>query len=168
MIPAILIMIAGAVCTLILIAPIAATHKKTCYALIIIIPVLLLSSYIAIFSPDFLLQRSDIEQLEIVKVRKTLDSDKNNPDIAVKLAGLYISTEKFDDAITLLENFEQDDENIRLQLATAYFAKGLLHAENGQKAQALKALRKAHNVAPEDAGFLGDIVIFIDKVEETL
>ncbi len=119
-------------------------------------------------SPSLPSAPANNEQIEIIKLEKQLaNNDKDNIkdiDIISRLAALYMAEDELDKAITLLENTDQSGKDIKLQLATAYFAKGLLYAERKQKDKALKLLQKAYSQAPKDAPFLSDIMMFMDRV----
>ncbi len=151
----------SAVLTLFLIAPISVTRKKTCYALMVLIPTISLASYVYLFPPAELLPRVNKEQV----LSKQLAKSPDDIEIMAQLAALYISEDRLEKAIKLLEARANDNDNLKLQLSTAYFAKGLRYAENGQKEQALGDLQTASSIAPKDAPFLPDIDYFINKVK---
>jgi tetratricopeptide (TPR) repeat protein len=93
----------------------------------------------------------------------------NPPLPPLEKAGIHIQRGHFDEAIALLtphHEKEQDNNDIALQLATAYFARGLLHAENDKKNEALQDLNAARSITPPDAPYLDDIQHFIEIIEK--
>ncbi|MGH1403608.1 MAG: tetratricopeptide repeat protein [Alphaproteobacteria bacterium] len=100
-------------------------------------------------------------------LRDQLVKAPDDINLLTELAGNLIAQEKFDEAITLLENAleKQMHDDLSLQLSTAYFAKGLLHAEKKNYDTALSLLRQAHAKAPSNAPFLPDILHFVKIIE---
>ena len=172
MTPLIIFAILSALCTLYLAFPIAMTHKRSCYALMLIIPLFSLVIYMLTGSPALSSKPASTQHISSIKeeqhLLEMLNHDKSNIELTSQLAGIYIANDKLDKAIELLSRAlidDADNKDLQLQRATAYFAKGLRHAERNQKKQALKLLRKAYETSPKDAPFLPDIMHFIDKVK---
>ncbi len=100
-------------------------------------------------------------------LREKLSHAPNDIDLLTELAGNLIAQEKFDEAIILLNSAieKQPHDDLSLQLTTAYFAKGLLHAEQKNYDTALELLHQAQSVAPPNTPFLPDIMHFIKIIE---
>ncbi|MCB1782355.1 MAG: hypothetical protein KDI13_00015 [Alphaproteobacteria bacterium] len=84
-------------------------------------------------------------------------------------AGIYIQKGAYEDAIALLSPLhEKEPENadISLQLATAYFVRGLFHAEQHDNKEALADMQKAQSIAPPDAPWRDDLSRFIAIIEK--
>lgn len=167
-------------CTLYLIAPVAATHKRVCYLLICLLPCLALGIHLMIGSSGLPSQpamfdtdparidarRAVTEELEAMR---DLSVDPENVTLMMRLAGIRIGQGKFDEAITLLESGAEkfpDNQDIKLQLGAAYFAKGLLLAETGQKEQSVQTLQKALEKTPENAPFLDVLKKILEKISQ--
>ena len=170
----IICIVLSAASTLILLAPIMHSRPKTCYALIFLIPSISLATHLFInaTAPYALI---DLEKREIKNeaneeetLRQNLEKDPNDHSALTQLGGLLTKQERYDEAIAILtEGWRKNDhKDIKLQLAAAYFAKGLLFAEKEDYSTALYLLRVAKTKAPTDAPFYDDIQIFIDEVIE--
>ncbi len=175
-IPLIICAVLSGIITLFIIAPIAQSRPKTCYALMVLIPALSMLAYW--FAAPYIhgfkysdagqkVQENIAEHILTERMVKNAIQDGS----ALKLAGLYIAQEKFDDAIKLLKaarKKQPDNKDIALQLATAYFAKGLLKAEHNKYEDALENLEQARKDAPEDAPFLEDLDFFIKRIKDSM
>ena len=150
MIPIIICVILSGVITLFLIAPIMQSRPRTCYMLMVLIPMTSLAGALAVFPVN------------------TPPSRSNTPLSAPEQAEMHIKQGEFSLAITLLTQMLDEkgiNEAISLQLGRAYFAKGLLHAEHNEKSAALENLRQAREVSPKDAPFIADLQHFTTKVD---
>ncbi len=165
--------IAG-IATLYVTAPIREQHPKSVYFLTLFIPACSLGLLLMV-SRDLPMpfaytatKKEDPYIKQAQNINDQLAVRPNDPNLILELAGLQISTERFDAAITLLNDAMSKDpmnRDFALNLATAHMAKGLLFAEQGQHERAVKSLLYASAVAPEDAPFLPDIEVFIEKIE---
>ncbi len=114
----------------------------------------------------------DLKEEELKLLEKIKNNTKNNindVDLTLDLADIYIAQDRLDKAIELIKDIDHKSDNnddIKLKLSKAYFAKGLYFAENKKYDQALAYLRMAVNNAPKDAYFLEDIKYFINKTNE--
>lgn len=153
MIPIVICVILSGIITLFLIAPIMQSRPRTCYLLIVCIPMLSLGASLATFPLE------------------NTQSPHTHPKTPSQRAEMHIKQGEFDEAIRLLtqipkENRETTENSaISQQLGRAYFAKGLLHAEHNEQIEALNNLNKALEVSPDDAEFLPDLRHFINRVE---
>ena len=163
------------IATLYLIAPMMQNRPRTCYVLIIFIPVISLLGLLMISQPP----PTDLKPAPLIDnyaeeakaLKEKLIQKPNDPTIILDLAGVYISQERYTDAITLLRQAQKkspNNEDFSLQLAVAHFARGLLYAENGNYDAGLKSLLYAVAEAPEDAPFLPDIEHFIAQLEKKI
>ncbi|PCJ98583.1 MAG: hypothetical protein COA45_07650 [Zetaproteobacteria bacterium] len=149
MIPITLCVILGGIITLFLIAPIMHSRPRTCYFLMLFIPIVSLGGALTIFPID------------------TAKNTISSPLSTYERAETHIKQGDFSLAINILTQAlteKGENHNISLQLGRAYFAKGLLHAEHNEKSEALKNLKRAQDVSPKDAPFLDDLQYFIIKV----
>ncbi|MGH1378115.1 MAG: tetratricopeptide repeat protein [Alphaproteobacteria bacterium] len=146
MTPIAICLIISGIITLLITIPIMQKRPYICYFLMVSIPLITLATALYFFP---------IEQAP-------------PPQNETERAETHIKNGDFINAINILENSikknEGSEENI-IQLGRAYFAKGLLHAENNEKEKALINLRKAQTIFPEDSYYLTDLQGFIDKIE---
>ena len=167
--------IISGISTLYLISPMMQTRPNICYVLMIFIPVTSLLGLFVVSSPSSInLKPAPLVDNFAEEEKALMDKLAQNPDdptVILDLAGIYISQERFTDAITLLRQAQAkdtDNEDFALQLATAHFARGLLFAENGDYEQGVKSLLYAVAEAPENATFLPDIEHFIGEMEKKI
>ena len=167
--------ISGAV-TLYIIAPIMQSRPAHAYFLMVFIPAISLGILYTLrpsafadlpiakqTSPD-IIYANEMEQL-----RDKLDVDPENAKAILDMGGAYISRELYDEAIKLLKDAtakRPENNDFTLQLATAYFTKGLKQAEGKNYDKAIKNLYRALAIAPEDAPFIADIENFIEAFEK--
>lgn len=150
MIPIIICVVLSGIITMLLIAPIMQSKPRTCYTLMMLIPMTSLAGALAVFPVN-------------------MPPPRGNPPLsASERAEMHIKQGTFLPAIQILTQSLDEkgpNEAISLQLGRAYFAKGLLHAEHNEKSAALENLRQAMKVSPENAFFLVDLQHFITRVE---
>ena len=149
MIPIIICVVLSGVITLFLIAPIMQSRPRTCYMLMVLIPMASLTGAFAVFPV------------------KTPPPHNNTPLAVPEQSEMHIKLGEFSLAIALLTQFIDENgqnEAISLQLGRAYFAKGLLHAEHNEKSAALENLKQAMDISPSNALFIADLQHFITKV----
>jgi len=132
-----------AVCTMILVAPIAISRKKTAYILISLVPALSLGVYIVKGSPGLPSQPVMFDTNDERKAMRNIVKDEleamksfydapEDKEALMHLASLQIAQGKFDDATSHLEHGLQQwegDRDLKLQLSAAHFARGLLLVE---------------------------------------
>ena len=160
-------------CTIYVISPIAMTHARTCYLLMLLIPAVSLGGFIAIGGAADVFTEQKQDQISSIALEETfllqeLDAKPDDVEALLQLSGVYISQEKFTRAITLLGDALDKNaghRDIALQLSSAHFAQGLLFAEHKDKAKALISLREAQRIAPEGTPFLPDLRHFIGEIE---
>lgn len=168
-----------AVASIALIAPIAHKHQRLSYALMMAIPCVALGLYMllgapglpsrpALFDTDESRAQARAMAREELEAMKAVSQSPDDVMAYMRLAGLRIGQGKFDEAIDLLTNaialFPEDD-NLKMQRGAAIFAKGILHAENGELPQALLTLQDALDKTPPTAPFYADIQSIINKIE---
>lgn len=169
-----------AVASIALIAPIAHSHKRLGYALMMVIPCAALGLYMlfgapglpsrpALFDTDEARTQARAMAREELEAMKELSHSPDDVMAYMRLAGLRIGQGKFDEAVNLLttaiDRFP-DDDNLKMQRGAALLAKGILHAENGEFPQAILTLQDAQDKTPETAPFYADIQTIINKIEE--
>ncbi len=109
-------------------------------------------------------------QEDVEALSKTLEAAPDDLGSVIAMAEAYMSRDEYDEAITMLKSKEQNfpQGELTVQIAKAYFAKGLLFAEQGRFDEALKTLRTAREVSPESAPFLPDLDHFIRMIENRM
>jgi tetratricopeptide (TPR) repeat protein len=141
------------------------------------VPTLSCATYIILTAPRFnppakelVVASSPIEVEDFEALRDYAAQNPTDPNAIIDLASAYIRIEDYDSAIAMLKNkwllFPASD--MALSLSTAYFAKGLLMAEQGNYEAALFELRNAQDVAPKEAAFLPDLEYFIKLISEQI
>lgn len=170
--------ILGGLSSIWLIMPITKTKPKLCYLLMLLVPLVSLSLFLSLTmmgviptpnAPQISKSQHNKSAIkEIVSLKKALKIDEKSHDNIAKLAGLYISQEQYQEAITLIKDTPEDimSDDLNLLLGTAYFAQGLYQAEHKDDENALKSLRKALVASPANAPFLGDIKHFIKIISQ--
>jgi len=168
--------------TIYLIAPVATSHLKLGYALMILIPCVTLGLYMRLGAPGLMAQPAMFDTNENRLNARAMASDEletmralsENPDdtlLIMRLAGLRIGQGRFDEATGLLKasipKFPEDD-NLKMQLGAALMAKGLLQAESGDYSAALLTLEESKSAAPPSAPFYADIEGFITKIKSEM
>ncbi len=161
----IIFMIASAIFTLCLIAPIFERRKILSYFLMLFIPASSTALYV-ISEPNLLFPTPVItyEKTEEERLKEQIKNLEGDIKLTLKLADIYISKGKDDQAIELLTGVIQENANnpdVKLTLAKAYFSKGLLYADKSENKHALEYLQKARDIAPKDAPFLKDLEHFM-------
>lgn len=167
-------------CILYVIAPVVQSKPKRSYVAMLIVPLLSLGVYMAFNfihiqseQPDYLQATLD-KQLKEEQLLRAGIGDKvsgfrpSDIERILKLAGIYTSQERYQETIDLIGLAQKEypnDNDLALQISTAYFAWGLKNAEQQQKDQALKMLEKARMSAPEGAPFLEDLESFIQIIQ---
>jgi|GEM_PF-2421114 len=154
--------------------------------LIFFLPILSCGLYVYLTSPHFSTPSSDnlVSQLmnqkkepepqitpeEINTLANKVEESPDDLESVVYLANAYMNREEYDIAISLLKSKEKlfPAEDIKVQLTTAYFAKGLLFAEQGNFKAALTDLKTAQKIAPEGTTFLPDLKHFIMIIEKQI
>ena len=168
-----------AAATLTLIAPVARTRPRLCYALMVIIPCASLGLYLFLGAPGLPSQPAlfdtDPQNLEAralvseeLEAMKALSEDPDNIMNIMRLAGLRIGQGHFEDAERLLRasiTRFPDEENLKMQLGAALFAHGLLLAENQDFPNSILKLEDALEITPEAAPFRTDIPKIIDALK---
>ncbi len=153
MITLIICAIISGIVTLYIITPIMQSRPAHAYFLMVFIPAISLGILYTLrplafadlpiykqISPD-IKYANEMEQL-----RQKLDIDPENAKAILDMAGAYISRELYDEAIKLLKDAtaaRPENNDFTLQLATAYFAKGLKQAEGKNYDIAIKNLYRA-------------------------
>ena len=169
-----------AICTMILIAPIAMSKKFVSYLIIFLVPAFSLSLYMNKGTPGLpsqpVIYDTNAERIAMRGiVREEMDALKaiyENPEDKEKLmylAGVQIAQGKFGEAISYLENALvtwEEDRDLKLQLSAAHFAHGLLLIEKNMKQDALQSLYDARRTAPDKAPFLADLIMFTQELEK--
>jgi len=106
---------------------------------------------------------------EIEAMEQRVANNPKDMDAVLILVGYYMSRENYDATIALLVEktaLFPNNNDVFLQLSTAYFAKGLLRAENALYTEALELLETALEIAPSEAPFLPDLKHFIRMIEK--
>lgn len=150
-------------------------------AIMFFVPVITCAAYIYFSAPHPALpEKLEVTQIEngaspasaeeLAALQKALADNPDEMEGVLALADAYMAREDYDAAIALLEGRQADfpGEALRVHLTTAYFAKGLLFAEQGRFEDALAALRIAREKAPREAPFLPDLEHFITLIEKQL
>ncbi len=178
-----IVLIGSGIFTVFLTYKIQEKYSKNYYFLSMFIPILFLWVSVTIFSPDLLktlskaLQKQEITEpstvnngkklkTEELEILKKLESNAGNIKLTLDLADIYMAQDHLDKALDLIKNINnkhQNNKDINLKLGKAYFAKGLLYAENKEYEKALTYLQKALKISPKDAYFWSDIKYFINK-----
>lgn len=135
-------------------------------AVMFLVPAFSCAAYIYLTSPHF----SPFVKTQEQRLEAAFEKNADNIDNMLALANFYISDESYDKAISLLESSEKHANNEKLLgiLAKAYFAKGLLFAEQESYEDALTYLQNARSIAPENIDFLPDLDHFIKIVKENI
>lgn len=162
--------------TLFITAPMWNKKPRTSYLLMMLIPAASMGLFLTLFpstnTSSHNLSSPVIQTDNNTEVSSLQESLKQNPDDAntiLDLAGAYIADEKYGKAISLLKSKQSQfpgNDYIPTQIANAYFAQGLLHAENAEFDTALSSLRYAKIYAPSDADFLPDLEHFIGLIKK--
>ncbi len=170
--------ILGGISAIWIIMPINTAKPKLCYALMLLIPLVSLSLFLSLTMAGIIptpnapvlsdKNRNARTIDEINTLKAALKKDRDNHDAIAKLAGLYISQERYQEAITLIKTTPKEviSDDLNLMLGTAYFAQGLYQAEHKDDENALLSLRQALAVSPSSAPFLPDIKHFIKIISD--
>lgn len=171
-----------ALSTIIILTPIAQTHRRQSIALMIFIPCIALGLYMGLGAPDVPSQPAIYEtDPEIIDARnvvlreletmQAISKDPNNTTLIMRLAGLRMKQGKFDDAAQLLHYAVKsfpDEPMLKMQLATAYFAKAMTLLENKRFVESYQAFEKVKHYAPADAPMLEDVNAIMPELKKLL
>lgn len=152
MTPIIICIVLSGIITLFLIAPIRQSRPRTCYTLMLFIPVATLFGALAAFPP---VSNTSLPRNTVVTIPEQAET--------------YIKQGDFPLAIQMLTQHLKEkgrNKDVSLQLGRAYFAKGLLHAEHNENKAALENLSQAQKVSPKDAPYLNALQGFIVRIED--
>lgn len=164
--------VVGGAISLLIVSKIISSRPKLAYGLMILIPaVFMICAYFAVTTFSAIQDKADVARANVsddVTVFKVqLKADPDNLRLVSALSGTLIAEERYDEAIALIEGrsrSDMGDERLKMQYGTAFFAKGLMAAENKQYEDALRLMQRAQEVAPEDAPFKDDLDLFMKQV----
>lgn len=164
--------VVGGAISLIIVSKIISSRPKLAYGLMVLIPaIFMVCAYFAVVTFSAIQDKADVarasasDDVAILQIQL-----KENPDdltLVSALSGTLIAEERYDEAIALIEGrprSDMGDERLKMQYGTAFFAKGLMAAENRQYEDALALMRRAQDVAPKDAPFRDDLDLFMKQV----
>lgn len=171
-----------ALSTIIILAPIAQTHHRHSMILMIFIPCIALGLYMFLGAPDVpshpAIYETDPEIIDArnivlreLETMQAISKEPDNTNLIMRLAGIRMKQGKFDDAAELLQNAVKTFPNepmLKMQLATAYFAKAMTLLENKRFVESYQAFEKVKQFAPADAPMLDDVNAIMPELKKLL
>ncbi len=170
--------VVGGVVSLFIVSKILSSRPKLAYGLMILIPAMFMAcAYFAVMTFSAFEQKADmareaaynevVQNNDVAFLQAQLKANPDDLTLVSALSGTLIAEERYDDAIALIEGrplSDMADERLQTQYGTAYFAKGLMAAENKQYEDALTLMQRAQDVTPEGVPFKGDLDLFMKQV----
>lgn len=170
--------VVGGVVSLFIVSKILSSRPKLAYGLMILIPAMFMAcAYFAVMTFSAFEQKADmardaaynevVQNNDVAFLQAQLKANPDDLTLVSALSGTLIAEERYDEAIALIEGrplSDMADERLQTQYGTAYFAKGLMAAENKQYEDALKLLQRAQDVTPEGVPFMEGLDLFIELI----